>query len=363
MNIKKPFLVPVMISGLSLVLTGQVLGQTFTRLYSFTGGNDGDHPFGGLILSRNTLYGTARDAGSFGSGTLFAVNTDGTGFTNLHSFSGGSEGATPVSALVLSGDTLYGTTVGGGSSNAGTVFAVGTNGTDFATLHSFKGTDGANPYYTLILSGDTLYGTASYGGNANNGTVFRLNTNGTEFSVVHYFGGSDGGDPVGFTLSGTLLYGVTDIVGNSGNGTVFAVSTNGTGFTNLHSFTTTRCYTCFNSDGAYPSAGLILSGNTLYGTADKGGTSGNGTVFAVNTDGTSFTILHSFSGGSDGAYPHTRLLLSGNALYGTTADGGHAGNGTVFNLSFNPQLTITPSEANVILMWPTNVAGFDGNVS
>ena len=85
-------------------------------------------------------------------------------------------------------------------------------------------------------------------------------------------------------------------------------------------------------------------------------------MFAVNTDGTSFTILHSFSGfsgASDGAYPHTRLLLSGNALYGITADGGDAYKGTVFKLSFNPQLTITPSEANVILMWPTNVAGFD----
>ena len=69
-------------------------------------------------------------------------------------------------------------------------------------------------------------------------------------------------------------------------------------FTNLHSFTTTHfkssgVYT--NSDGAYPAAGLILSGNTLYGTASGGGTNGNGTVFAVNTDGTGFTVLHTFT--------------------------------------------------------------------
>src|SRR5260370_39297615 len=67
-------------------------------------------------------------------------------------------------------------------------------------------------------------------------------------------------------------------------------------FTALHSFTAT-VYTDSNSDGAYPFAGLItnLSGTTLYGTAAYGGGSGNGTVFAVNTNGTGFTILHSFT--------------------------------------------------------------------
>ena len=76
-----------------------------------------------------------------------------------------------------------------------------------------------------------------------------------------------------------------------------------------------------NSDGANPYAGLILSGNTLYGTANGGGSSGNGTVFAVNTNGTGFTNLHSFTAylvnNSDGAYPEAGLILSGNTLYGT----------------------------------------------
>ena len=78
------------------------------------------------------------------------------------------------------------------------------------------------------------------------------------------------------------------------------------------------------SDGDYPYAGLILSGNTLYGTTAYGGSSGNGTVFAVNTDGTGFTNLHSFTArsvliytNSDGADPHAGLILSGNTLYGT----------------------------------------------
>ena len=85
--------------------------------------------------------------------------------------------------------------------------------------------------------------------------------------------------------------------GTNGNGTVFALNTNGMGFTVLHTFTATITDSSFvntNSDGANPDAGLILSGNTLYGTASAGGTYGNGTVFAVNTNGTGFTNLHSF---------------------------------------------------------------------
>ena len=137
---------------------------------------------------------------------------------------------------------------------------------------------------------------------------------------------SDGAYPwAGLILSGNTLYGTT-AVGGSGRGTVFAVNTDGTGFTNLHSFT-------FN-DGARPRAGLILSGNTLYGTAYDGGTSGNGTVFAVNTDGTGFTNLHDFAGyPNEGGNPYARLTLSGNTLLGVTFNGGPSDCGTVFSLS------------------------------
>src|ERR1035437_3499689 len=184
------------------------------------------------------------------------------------------------------------------------------------------------------------------------------------FTNLHSLGGSDGAYPYGgLILSGNILYGTAYGGGSSGNGTVFAVSTDGTGFANLHSFTATSNYT--NSDGASPYAGLILSGSTLYGTAFQGGSSGDGTVFAVHTDGTGFTTLYSFtalnnSTNSDGANPDGGLILSGNTLYGTAGYGGSSGYGTVFSLSLPPppQLTIIPSGANVILTWPTNAAGF-----
>src|SRR5665213_443900 len=348
-KIKNLFLLPALIAGLNLIPAGRVTAQTFTTLHTFTAtdfntgtNSDGATPIGGLILSGNTLYGTAAGGGSSGNGTVFAVQTNGTGFTNLYSFtatSGGystnSDGAYPRAGLILSGNTLYGTAEGGGSSGNGTVFAVSTNGTGFTNLYSFTAlsdgyygtnSDGTIPEAGLILSGNTLYGTAGRGG-------------------------------------------------SRGNGTVFAVNTNGTGFTNLHSFmamSTNSSGRYTNSDGAIPGAGLILSGNTLYGTATQGGSEFAGTVFAVHTDGTGFTNLYSFTAlsatspytNSDGATPDAGLILSGNTLYGTAFRGGSSGNGTIFSLSLGsvsapaPTLTIFPSGTNVVLTWPTNAAGF-----
>ena len=426
------FLLPALIACLGLLLTGRVTAQTFTTLHSFASGvNDGASPYAGLILAGSTLYGTTVTGGSSDSGTVFAVNTNGTGFTTLHGFTNGSDGAYPYGGLILSGTTLYGTATWGGSSGEGTVFKIKTDGTGFTTLHSFTAipgplytnSDGAQPYAELILSGNTLYGTTEFGGSSGEGTVFKVNTNGTSFTNLHSFtalsgifqSNSDGAEPqtglilsgntlygtavvggtsgngtvfklntdgTGFTtlygfsdsgvsdgvnpyatliLSGNTLYGTAAYGGSSGYGTVFAINTNGTGFTNLHSFTS-------GSDGVHPYAGLILSGNTLYGTASAGGSSGNGTVFAVNTDGTGFTNLHSFTAldtatfttNSDGADPFVGLILSGNILYGTAAGGGSSGKGTVFSFSLPPppQLTIIRYGTNVVLSWPTNAAGF-----
>jgi len=352
-------------------------GTGFTNLHSFTGGSDGVGPSGSLILAGKTLYGTAQAGGSSGRGTVFALNTDGTGFTNLHSFTGASDGIGPSGGLTLAGKTLYGTAQGGGSSGAGTVFALNTNGAGFTTLYSFTGgSDGRTPFSGLILSNNTLFGTAYYGGSSGNGTVFALSTDGTWFTNLHsftatsgypYYTNSDGANPfAGLILSGDTLYGTASAGGSSGNGTVFALNTNGTGFTTLYSFTALAGSPSINSDGAGPSAGLVLSGNTLYGTAQAGGSLSGGTVFSLNINGTGFMTLYSFtkpSGpyppvNSDGADPFASLYLSGNTLYGTAYGGGSSGNGTVFSLFIPPQLTIIPSGANVILTWPTNAATF-----
>jgi uncharacterized repeat protein (TIGR03803 family) len=375
--------------GVGMVFGVNTDGMGFTNLYNFTGGSDGAQPQAGLILSGNTLYGTAPEGGTNGNGTVFAVNTNGMGFTNLYSFTAypsgyytNSDGANPFAGLILSGNTLYGTAAFGGTNGNGTVFAIHTDGMGFTNLHSFKATsgsegffgygtnsEGAHPVAGLILSGGTLYGTTRGGGSSGNGTVFAVNTNGTGFTNLYsftayppgYFTNSDGIAPVaGLLLSGNTLYGTAVYGGSSGDGTVFAVNTNGMGFTNLYSFT--------GSDGTEPQAGLILSGSRLYGTTEGGGSLNNGTVFAVNTNGTGFTNVYSFTLGdfnssdiftnSDGAYPNGPLILSGNTLYGTAAGGGSSGNGTVFSLSLVPQLAIIPYGTNVIMTWPTNFTGY-----
>jgi uncharacterized repeat protein (TIGR03803 family) len=132
---------------------------------------------------------------------------------------------------------------------------------------------------------------------------------------------------------------------------LFAVNTDGPGFTTLHAFGGP-------DDGTHPLNGLLLSGSTLYGMTDGGGSLHNGTVFAVNTNGTDYTLLHNFSGGSDGSFPYDALILSGNTLYGTTSEW-VSGYGTVFSLSLPlPQLAIILSGTNVVLTWTNTASGF-----
>jgi uncharacterized repeat protein (TIGR03803 family) len=351
-------------------------GTGFTNLYTFSDfyglGPYGRQPNAKLVLSGTTLYGTTDGGGylpdvySVGQGTVFAINTDGTGFTNLYFFGEPNDGANPHAGLTLSGNTLYGTTYGGGYSNSGTIFAINIDGTSYTNLYSFTGlNDGANPAGALILSGNTLYGTTFAGGIYGNGSVFAINTDGTSFTNLYSFNGPyDGANPyAGLILSGKTLYGTTYNNGSfQDSGTVFAVNTDGTYFTNLYTF-------MGGYDGGSPYGGLKLIGNMLYGTASSGGISGNGTVFAISTDGTGFTNIYDFSeaygpynglqANNDGAGPLADLLLSSNILYSTAQLSGVYGFGTIFSLSFAPELFLLSSGSKVILMWPTNVLGFD----
>ena len=353
----KTFSPHALTAALGLMLAQQVTAQNFTNLHNFDNFSQSTHdaafPAGTLVFSGNALYGVAQGALTVTDGDVFRVNTDGSGYTNLHSFTASGDGAIPLGGLVLSGNTLFGTASYGGSGGAGTVFRINTNGSSFTNLHNFSGSDGANPNGDLVLSGNTLYGTAQ-SGSTGSGTIFKINTDGTGFSNLYSFSAtsgtpatnSDGGGPSAVILSGNTLYGATASGGSSGNGTVFAVNTNGTGFTNLHSFSASNTnasgnYT--NSDGVSSAGYLALSDNTLYGATFKGGSAGNGTVFKLNSNGTGFSVLHNISPtrtnssgidtNSDGSLPQTGLLVLGSTVYGTASGGGNGGNGTMFALN------------------------------
>ena len=324
-----------------------------TILHNFTGSaSDGGNPYDSLTLSGSTLYGMTYQGGSSNGGALFSMNSDGTGFGLLHSFTGGaSDGAFPFGSLTLSGSTLYGLTLIGGSSNGGVLFSMNSDGTGFGLLHSFTGSasDGAIPYGSLTLSGTKLYGMTYNGGSSGNGgsgALFSMNTDGTGFSLLHTFTGSasDGSSPFGsLTLSGTKFYGTTAGGGSNNTGTIFIMNTDGTGFSLLHSFDGSA------SDGGSPYGSLMLSGSTLYGMTRYGGSSGTGALFSIGTDGTGFDLLESFSGApADGAYPRfgdVTLSGDGSTLFGMTYAGGTANAGVVFSRSL-----VAPEPASAALL-------------
>jgi uncharacterized repeat protein (TIGR03803 family) len=343
------------------ILTTTLLGlgepnlpaQTLNPLHIFStlraGTNtDGSAPRSGLTLSGGTLYGSAPNGNTNGYGVIYSVNPDGSGFTALHTFTN-PDGLHPDGDVVLSDGMLYGTANSGGTNGSGTVFSLATNGTAFTVLHtfatnipagefSFTNADGASPVAGLILSGNTLYGTASEGGAYGNGTIFSVNTDGSGFTLLHTFrprilpSNADGENPeADLVLSGDTLYGTARNGGTNGYGTVFSLNTNGSGFAVLHTFDSQNVNET-NLDGWYPEANLVISGDTLFGTASSGGTNSSGIVFSVKTDGTSFTVLHNFTGSPDGAAPAAGLVLSGGQLYGSTADGGANTSGAIFVL-------------------------------
>jgi len=302
--------------------------------------SDGAVPYAAVIVASNTVYGTTHIGGTNDGGVVFRVNVSGGGFTNLHTFNG-PDGFNANAGLVLSGNTLYGTTFNGGTNGYGVVFRVNTDGSGYTNLHNFAVTgylgtnsEGINPQADLLLSGNTLFGTATGGGTGGGGTVFRVNTDGRSFTNLHSFLSGTGYNPLaGVILSGNTLYGTTEYGGSGYSGTLFKLNTDGSGYTNIYSFLGAP-------DGRSPQAGLVLSGNTLYGTTFEGGNAGNGCLFAINTDGSGYTKLYDFTAGDfttntnlDGIYPQAKLILAGTTLYGTASAGGTTTGGTIFAIN------------------------------
>jgi uncharacterized repeat protein (TIGR03803 family) len=367
----------------AVVATPSAQAQTFTLLYSFTGGTDGGNPSGGLVLDAvGNLYGTTSGGGVIGGtckillgcGTVFKLDTSGKE-TVLYSFTGQADGTSPSAGLILdAAGNLYGTTPGGGASGSGTVFKLDKTGT-FTVLHSHGSSGGL-----VMDAAGNLYGSTTEG-------IFKLDPAGT-FRVLDPSAGSGATlalDAAG-NLYGTRFGGNTGgACGNNGCGIVFKLDTAGT-YHVLYSFSGV------GNDGYHPAAGLVLdAAGNLYGTTTEGGAPncphslrppvGCGTVFELSpagvervfslrfaadpvaglvfdtvgnlygttkfagvagSPGTVFmmdanrveTVLHFFAGLPDGQYPLAGVVLdpSGN-LYGTTSTGGPLGLGTVFKIN------------------------------
>ena len=258
-------------------------------------------------------------------GTI-APNLPAQAFNALHIFSTlqagtNADGPAPRAGLALCGGTLYGSAPNGNTNGFGAIYSVNTDGSNFTVLHTFTTPDGLHPAGDLVFSDGTLYGTTDSGGTNGSGTIFSLNTNDLTFAVLHTFATNDGalfanptnadgaGPVAGLILSGNTLYGTAADGGTNGNGTIFSINTGGSNFTLLHTFDAYGRSGPTNADGANPEADLVLSGDTLYGTTRNGGTNGYGTLFSFNTNSMTFTVLHTFDSHNvsgtnlDGWYP------------------------------------------------------------
>jgi uncharacterized repeat protein (TIGR03803 family) len=260
-----------------------------------------------------------------------------TSFTTLVSFDG-TNGADPgfMSLVQATDGNFYGTTGTGGANGLGTVFKI-TAGGKLTTLYSFGGADGEVPNGGLLqASNGNFYGTTTYGGANGLGTIFKITAGGT-LTLLHSFNGADGDNPNAGLVQATdgSLYGTT--LGGGGandSGTVFKITPGGT-LTMLYSF----CSQNNCTDGAYPAADLLqATDGRFYGTTAQGGINGLGTVFKITAAG-KLTTLHSFNG-VDGDFPATALVQAtdGN-FYGTTGGGGATSYGTVFKITPGGTLT------------------------
>jgi len=367
--------------------------QTETTLYSFMQFNgDGNYPEAGLVAdSEGALYGTTF-FGGHSAGVVYKMTPPanlGGAWTEtvIYSFSGAS-GELAYCNLVINNQTgtLYGTTAGGGLYGAGVVFELtppaqsGGAWTE-TVLHNFTGLgDGGSPYAGVIT--DTqgrLYGTAWNGGRNHVGAVYRLSPPSQSggawreevlYSFAAHTGGSDGAGPSGGLVmdNSGALYGTTALGGGPDNrGIAFKLTppTSGVGpwsETILHTFTG-------GSDGGPSVASLIIDNSgALYGVTKQGGTGapqcyrGCGTVFQLvppSTLGGAWTenVLYAFADGKDGLDPEAGLTFDGTGgVYGTTFAGGEHLGGTVFDLT-PPVGGVGPWTKTVLYAFPVKTPG------
>ena len=303
---------------------------TYKSLHDFYAYPDGYHPIGGLIqLADGKFYGVTDDGGYNGMGTIFSVTATGE-MNTVYSFKNSTDGAHPSQALVLGTDgALYGTSISDGGPVFGAIFRFSPATGALSVIHSLPWTDQVSMMWGLTLGPDgALYGLANGFGDYQNGIAFRCATTG-KFSVIHVFTADEGGPAFNrFCVTPDKhLYGTTYSGGQFGKGIVFAMSITGH-LLPLHSLS--------QSDGYLSTALTAGADGKLWGVTNYGGASGHGGVYRLAVDGSSFSVLHSFTnadGMSDYDYTQALTLAPDGRYYGSRSYGGPKLGGTIFSIS------------------------------
>ena len=302
------------------------LPQGFESLVSFDRWTDNcANPLGKVIESGGVLYGTTYSGGPSSMGSIFKVNLDGSGMDSIHEFTVIANGRYPQGGLTMVSGVLYGVTQSGGTSNAGTIYKINTDGSGFAVLHNFDDTNGKFPTGDLIEIAGKLYGVTANGGSNGYGFVFRMDLDGNNYTNIFTFDMPilDGAVPIGGLIHDSgVLYGVTNGGGVNGWGTVYKMNLDGSGHTILKDFSN-------SAHGMNPGGGLLKIGSAVYGITIQGGSNSGGTIYKVSTDATGFSVLYNINNSTEGMLSSSDLLNVSGTLYGTL----RGGNGSVFEVN------------------------------
>jgi uncharacterized repeat protein (TIGR03803 family) len=339
--------------------------HAFSALDSHGHNDDGAIGAYGLIRGpHGAFYGQTQAGGTHGNGTVFKITSSGH-FSVLHTYSAvdthgkNEDGASPVRSLVAGADgNLYGTTrLGGpnavGGAGLGVAWMMDPGGGGFTVIHAFTAEDGHAA--SLVQARDGyFYGCAVWpNATLGSGTLFRLVAGYYEalyrFSSVDKNGANADGaecyEPL-LERSDGVFYGSTTYGGPNGTGAVFRFTLTGgkSEIEILHSFEALETNGT-NADGANPQARLVVGpDDALYSTASYGGSGGSGLIYRLSDHG--YAVLYAFSAldahrnNADGAYPDFGALATRDndgdsdavVLYGTAANGGAHGDGTLYRL-------------------------------
>jgi uncharacterized repeat protein (TIGR03803 family) len=258
-----------------------------TLIYLFTSGIDGNYPDGAPVFDRvGNLYGVADSYPFYGN--IYELSRSGGSWTHTTAYAfSGQDGQIPVGEPIFDGSgNLYGTTWIGGAYGRGAAYQLTPSGSGWANkvLHSFQdaGPDGGIIYAGLILDGSgNLFGATTNGGTGGAGTIFELTPSGPAwiFTVLYSFVGQPNCGPYGDLVLDNAgnLYGTTLCTGSSGMGTVFKLGPSGGGwtYTSVHNFTG-------GSDGANPYCNVVFdAAGNMYGTTFYGGSNNDGVIFEI----------------------------------------------------------------------------------
>jgi uncharacterized repeat protein (TIGR03803 family) len=309
--------------GVPAAMAAPATQGVFTPVYAFPGGAGGSYPNAPLVFDHSgNLYGTTQEGGeycqygpAFGCGTVFRLDSQGH-LTTLHTFTGGADGFEPRAGLLLMDGRLYGSTY------TGTLFSLKPDGSDYTVIEEFPSYSRANLEYELLPApGGGVYGISYISTGPGNGFLFLWEPKDTLFTLHRFTGGADGGAPTSLVEDQAgNLFGSTQAGGSCaanprhGCGVVFKVDHATRAFSVLYTFTG-------GSDGAQPLLGSVDASGTVHGAAQPTELRvGNGLLFSLVPSGSSYRYVQ-----GSGVFTGSPLTVTsgpvpgpGNTLVGTS---------------------------------------------